>query len=97
MLIISLIGQYSFYDRAIVAFLNVNAEDLVSKVTVYIESVQQELELHPPSNIINWEKRETLRNLFQSGYEEDVIADQLDLALSTVRALIKEEMHLPKH
>ena len=76
---------------------NINAEDLVSKVTMYIESVQQELELHPPSNIINREKRETLRNLFQSGYEEDVIADQLDLALSTVRALIKEEMHLPKH
>jgi hypothetical protein len=68
---------------------NVNAEDLVSKVTMYIESVQQELELHPPSNIINKEKRETLRNLYESGYDEDVIADQLDLALSTVRALIK--------
>ena len=76
---------------------NVNAEDLVSKVTMYIESVQQELELHPPSNIINKEKRETLRNLYQSGYEEDVIADQLDLALSTVRVLIKEEMHLLEH
>jgi hypothetical protein len=75
---------------------NVNAEDLVSKVTMYIESVQQELELHPPSNIINKEKRETLRNLYESGYEEDVIADQLDLALSTVRALIKDEMHLLK-
>ena len=76
---------------------NVNAEDLVSKVTMYIESIQQELELHPPSNIINKEKRETLRNLYQSGYEEDVIADQLDLALSTVRVLIKEEMHLLEH
>jgi DNA-binding NarL/FixJ family response regulator len=64
---------------------------------MYIESVQQELELHPPSNIINKEKRETLRNLYESGYEEDVIADQLDLALSTVRALIKDEMHLLKH
>ncbi|HEX5979342.1 MAG TPA: DUF6659 family protein [Nitrososphaeraceae archaeon] len=76
---------------------NVNAEDLVSKVTVYVESVQQELELHPPSNIINKEKRETLRNLINSGYEEDVIADQLDLALGTVRALIKEEMHPLTH
>ena len=72
---------------------NVNAEELVSKVTMYIESVQQELELHTPSNIINKEKRETLRNLYQSGYEEDVIADQLDLALNTVRMLIKEEIH----
>ena len=71
---------------------NVNAEDLVSKVTLYVESVQQKLELHPPSNIVNKEKRETLRNLLNSGYEEDVIADQLDLALGTVRTLIKEEI-----
>ena len=76
---------------------NVNAEDLVSKVTLYVESVQQELELHPPSNIINKEKRETLRNLLNSGYEEDVIADQLDLTLGTVRTLIEEEIHPLKH
>jgi hypothetical protein len=49
--------------------------------------------LHPPSNVINKEKRQTLRNLYDSGYEEDVIADQLDLALNTVRMLIKEEIH----
>ena len=76
---------------------NVNAEDLVSKVTMYIESVQQELELHPPSNIINKEKRETLRNLYESGYEEDVIADQLDLALGTVKTLIKAEIRPLKY
>ena len=76
---------------------NVNAEDLVSKVTLYVESVQRELELHPPSNIINKEKRETLRNLLNSGYEEDVIADQLDLTLGTVRTLIEEEIHPLKH
>jgi hypothetical protein len=72
---------------------NVNAEDIVTEVTKYIESVQQQLELHPPSNVINKEKRQTLRNLYDSGYEEDVIADQLDLALNTVRMLIKEEIH----
>jgi hypothetical protein len=46
--------------------------------------------LHPPSNIINKEKKETLRNLYESGFEEEVIADQLDLDLNTVRMLIKE-------
>jgi hypothetical protein len=76
---------------------NVNAEDLVSKVTLHVESVQQELELHPPSNIINKEKRQTLKNLYESGYEEDVIADQLDLTLDTVRTLIEEEIHPLKH
>ena len=69
---------------------NVNAEDLVSKVTMYIESVQQELELHPPSNIINKEKRETLRNLYESGIPEEMIADQLDLDMNTVRVIVEE-------
>jgi hypothetical protein len=72
---------------------NTNAEDIVNKVINYIRSEQRELTLHPPSNIINKEKRETLRNLYASGYEEEVIADQLDLALTTVRMLIREEIH----
>src|SRR5918994_2721501 len=63
---------------------NMNAQDIINKVTQYVKSVQQELVLHPPSDIINKEKRETLRNLYESGYEEEVIADQLGLALSTV-------------
>jgi hypothetical protein len=70
-----------------------NAEDMVNKVSQYIKSVETELSLHPPANVINKEKRETLRNLYASGYEEEVIADQLDLALSTVRMLISEEIH----
>src|ERR671911_69168 len=69
---------------------NVNAEDIVNEVTKYIESVQQQLELHPPSNVINKEKRQTLRNLYDSGYEEDVIADQLDLDVNTVRIIVEE-------
>jgi DNA-binding NarL/FixJ family response regulator len=76
---------------------NTNAEDIINKVTQYVKSVQQELVLHPPSDIINKEKRETLRNLYESGYEEEVIADQLGLALSTVRMLIKEGIHTIKH
>jgi hypothetical protein len=67
-----------------------NTEDIINKVSQYIKSVEQELSLHPPSNVINKEKRETLRNLYESGCEEEVIADQLDLALSTVIMLIKE-------
>jgi hypothetical protein len=69
---------------------NVNAEDLVNKVTLHVESVQQELELHPPSNIINKEKRETLRNLYESGIPEEMIADQLDLDMNTVRIIVEE-------
>ena len=68
----------------------VSTEDIASKVSQYIRSIEHQLSLHPPSNIINKEKKETLRNLYESGFEEEVIADQLDLDLNTVRMLIKE-------
>lgn len=67
-----------------------STEDVASKVSQYIKSTENQLSLHPPSNIINKEKKETLRNLYESGFEEEVIADQLDLDLNTVRMLIKE-------
>jgi hypothetical protein len=67
-----------------------STEDVASKVSQYIKSMEHQLSLHPPSNIINKEKKETLRNLYESGFEEEVIADQLDLDLNTVRMLIKE-------
>jgi hypothetical protein len=67
-----------------------STEDVASKVSQYIKSMEHQLSLHPPSNIINKEKKETLRNLYESGFEEEVIADQLDIDLTTVRMLIKE-------
>ena len=67
-----------------------NAEDIVNKVSQYIKSVEEDLSLHPPSNIINKEKRETFRNLYESGIPEEMIADQLDLDVNTVRMMIEE-------
>jgi hypothetical protein len=67
-----------------------NAEDTVNKVSQYIKSVENDLSLHPPSNIINKEKRETFRNLYESGIPEEMIADQLDLDVNTVRMMIEE-------
>jgi transcription initiation factor IIE alpha subunit len=69
---------------------NADAEDIANKVSQYIESVKHDLSLHPPSNAIDKEKRETLRNLYDSGIPEEMIADQLDLDINTVRALIEE-------
>lgn len=68
----------------------INIEDIVKKISDYIKSVESQLMLHPPSNIITDEKKETLKNLYDSGIEEDMISDQLDLDLPTVRTLIKE-------
>ena len=67
-----------------------NAEDIVNKVSQYIKSIEKDLSLHPPSNIINKEKRETFRNLYESGIPEEMIADQLDLDVNTVRMMIEE-------
>lgn len=67
-----------------------NAEDIVNKVSQYIKSVEKDLSLHPPSNIINKEKRETFRNLYESGIPEEMIADQLDLDVNTVRMMVEE-------
>jgi uncharacterized protein DUF6659 len=67
-----------------------NAEDIVNKVSQYTKSVEEDLSLHPPSNIINKEKRETFRNLYESGIPEEMIADQLDLDVNTVRMMIEE-------
>jgi len=67
-----------------------NAEDIVNKVSQYIKSAEKDLSLHPPSNIINKEKRETFRNLYESGIPEEMIADQLDLDVNTVRMMVEE-------
>ena len=69
---------------------NADAEDIANKVSQYIESVKHELSLHPPSNTIDKEKRETLRNLYESGIPEEMIADQLDLDVNTVRTIVEE-------
>jgi hypothetical protein len=56
----------------------------------YVTSVENELSLYPPANIVNHEKKEVLRNLHESGIPEDMIADQLDLDVNTVKMIIAE-------
>jgi hypothetical protein len=68
----------------------VNADQLVEKVMRYVKSVESELSLYPPSNIVNEEKKEALRNLHHSGISEELIAEQLDLDVNTVKMLIAE-------
>jgi hypothetical protein len=67
-----------------------NVEDLAKKVLYYVTLVESQLSLYPPSNIINAEKKEILRNLHASGIAEEMIAEQLDLNIDTVKKLIEE-------
>lgn len=65
-------------------------DDLSEKILEYVASVENELSLYPPGNIVNKEKKEILWNLYQSGISEDLIAEQLDLDVNTVKMLITE-------
>ncbi|MFZ0511908.1 MAG: DUF6659 family protein [Candidatus Nitrosopolaris sp.] len=66
-----------------------NAENLYKKISGYVDSIG-EVSLYHPSNIINEEKKEVLKNLLESDIPEEMIAEQLDLDLPTVRKLILE-------
>jgi len=66
----------------------VNSDQMIDKIFKYIKSVEDELSLYPPSNIVNEEKKEALRNLYHSGISEELIAEQLDLDINTVKMLI---------
>jgi DNA-binding NarL/FixJ family response regulator len=46
--------------------------------------------LYPPSNVVNREKRETVKNLHDSGMSEELIAEQLDLNVDTVKIIVKD-------
>ena len=66
---------------------SINTENLVEKISEYVNSIG-EVSLSHRSNIINEEKKEVLKNLLKSDIPEEMIAEQLDLDLPTVRKLI---------
>ena len=69
---------------------NLETDAVVELVLTYIKSVESELSLYPPANIVDEEKKEALQNLYHSGISEELIAEQLDLDVNTVKLLIAE-------
>ena len=67
-----------------------NLDEFLSKVRNYIKEIGADLELRKGSAHVDNAKREILRNLNESGISEDMIADQLDLDVETVRLIIRE-------
>lgn len=65
-------------------------DQVVAKVREYIKSVESELSLSPPANVVTAEKREAMRNLLDSGISEELVAEQLDLDVELVKTLAKE-------
>lgn len=67
-----------------------NLDELLKKLKERVKVLEPELELRKVSVQIDKEKQEILKNLLESGISEDMIADQLDLDIETVRTLIHE-------
>ena len=65
-------------------------DEVAANVREYIKSVKEDLSLYPPANVVNPEKKEILRNLLESGISEELIAEQLDLDVNTVKVLVQE-------
>ena len=62
----------------------------MTKLKERVKEVEPELELRKIAIQISKEKQDMLKNLLDSGISEDMIADQLDLEVETVKALIHE-------
>ena len=69
---------------------DVNIEETVGRVTEYVKSVEQNILFYPPDDILNSEKKQILRNLYESGVSEEIIAEHLDLDIGTVKILIQQ-------
>ncbi len=85
-----LLANFPVKDHLLVvsAEAAVKVDDLCGKILKYVISVENELSLYPPGNIVNQEKKEMLWNLHHSGISEDLIAEQLDLDVNTVQMII---------
>jgi DNA-binding NarL/FixJ family response regulator len=63
---------------------------LLSKLKKRIKEIAPDLELRKVSTPLDSEKLEILRNLFESGISEEMIAEQLDIDIDTVKLAIHE-------
>lgn len=68
----------------------INVDDIICRVRGYLESVQNNILFYPPDDILNSEKQRILRNLYESGVSEEIIAEHLDLDIGTVKILIEQ-------
>jgi hypothetical protein len=69
---------------------DVNVNSIVTKIMDYIKSVEPKLKLEKPRKMVDEEKRRMVINLYDSGITEDLIAEQMDLDINTVKILIQE-------
>jgi hypothetical protein len=68
---------------------NIEIDTVFKQVQSFIKNSEAELDFELGVKNISQEKRESVRNLYDSGITEEMIAEQVDLNLATVKSLIK--------
>lgn len=68
---------------------NINIDDVFQQTQSFIKNTETELDIALDVKNIAQDKKESVRNLYDSGISEEMIAEQLDLNLATVKSLIK--------
>jgi len=68
---------------------SIEIDTVFKQVQSFIKNSEAELDLELGVKNISQEKKESVRNLYDSGISEEMIAEQVDLNLSTVKNLIK--------
>ncbi len=68
---------------------NIEIDTVFKQVQSFIKDSEAELDFELGVKNISQEKRESVRNLYDSGISEEMIAEQVDLNLATVKSLIK--------
>jgi hypothetical protein len=68
---------------------SIDIDAVFNQVQSFIKSSEAELDLELGVKNISQEKKESVRNLYDSGISEEMIAEQVDLNLATVKNLIK--------
>ena len=68
---------------------NIEIDRVFTQVQSFVKNSEAELDLELGVKNISQEKKESVRNLYDSGISEEMIAEQVDLNLATVKNLIK--------
>ena len=68
---------------------DINIDSVFNQVQSFVKNSESELDIQLDVKNISQEKKESVRNLYDSGISEEMIAEQVDLNLATVKSLVK--------
>jgi hypothetical protein len=71
------------------SYKNIDIDSVFKQVQSFIKNSETELDLELDVKNIGQDKKESVRNLYDSRISEEMIAEQVDLNLATAKSLIK--------